>query len=67
MDGDSYAEVEEQLKKAREDMIRLTKEGREVEVQSLGNGAAPNANGEGQGETCFALVLNGHSLVSGRG
>lgn len=60
VDGDNTDDVHDQLKKAHEDMLRMKKEDREIEVKSLHEGTTPNpaeANGG------FALVINGHSLV----
>ncbi len=68
VDGDSYDEVQEQLGKALQDMKRITKGGIDMDVVSYANAngtTTPIPGGDGP-EGCggFALVLNGHSLVS---
>ena len=77
IDGNSYTEVEDQLRKAYEDMLRIEKYGPDMDVQSLSDVRSPtsqknSAVNDGLKDRPpaatggFALVLNGHSLVSVR-
>ena len=64
VDGDNYETVENQLQKAYGEMTRISKDGANSEVISYSN-ALPNSDHQAP-ELCggFALILNGHSLVS---
>ena len=69
IDGETYEEVHEQLMKAKEEMIKLSQEGSsrdEVDLVAFSNGRGNpvpeiKVTEEFGG---FAIVLNGHSLVS---
>lgn len=66
VDGESYQEVEDQLRKAKQDMDRMiTQRPNEMEVVSFANGMhQPLADPPPDDDVSFALVINGHSLVS---
>lgn len=77
VDGESYEQVAEQLERARDDMIAITKksacgpgEGGQMEVISYSNGSISMHPLPMIRECClaedfggFALIINGHSLV----
>jgi len=65
VDGETFQEVEDQLRKAKQDMDRLIKQRpNDIDVQSYANGMHTPMP-ETQEELSFAIVINGHSLVHG--
>ena len=67
VDGDTYEEVEDQIRKARDEMYRIIGN-QNVDLISYADGVGGNTplpNGKGAEEFGgFAIVINGHSLVS---